>query len=311
MKKTLSLLLCLILAVSPTLNQAQEQPITPTVAVSITPFYALVAAVMQGIATPHLLIKPGASPHQYALKSSDIQHLKEADLIFWGGGQLETFLVKPLRIVLQKKTPPLIIELAKTPDLLLLPLRSTPEWEPHTHDHPGGLDADVDMHFWLDPQNGIILTNYIVLNLIKIDPNHAEQYQQNGEILTQRLKKLDADIQAKLKPIHSIPFVVFHDAYQYFERRYDLNAVGAITLHPELPPSAKRVKIIREAIIKSHAQCVFTEPQFEPKLVHNIVKDLNIRVDELDPEGQAALANPNGYFELLDNLSQHFQRCLS
>jgi zinc transport system substrate-binding protein len=279
---------------------------SPRVVVSITPFYALVAAVMQTVGTPELLVKPGSSPHEYALRPSDMQKLINADVIFWGGPALETFLVKPLNNLPQTKT---LIQFDKTSGLLLLPLRHSAAWDPDEHKHEH--DSNKDMHFWLDPNNAIILTNAIIDSLIKIDPKHTPIYKKNGAQLKKHLKKLDRDITAELKTVKTIPYIVFHDAYQYFEHRYGLTGIGSITLNPEIPPSAKRLNTIRTTIEKSKAVCVFREPQFQPKLVDSIVEDLGVKTGELDPVGQAAQNNPTGYFTLLENLSHAMKQCLT
>lgn len=279
----------------------------PKVMVSITPFYALVAAVMEGAGTPELLVKPGSSPHEYALRPSDMQRLIDADLIFWGGPTLETFLIKPLSNINETK---MIVEFDKSPGLLLLPTRHSAAWDPDEHLHKHEYNSNQDMHFWLDPNNAIILTDAIINSLVKIDPNHANIYIKNGKHLKQRLKKLDGDIAAELKTVKTIPYIVFHDAYQYFEHRYGLKGVGSITLNPEVPPSAKRLNTIRMTIEKSKAICVFREPQFQPKLVDNIVEDLGVKTGELDPVGQASQNNPEGYFTLLENLAHTITKCL-
>lgn len=291
----------------------------PSVVVSITPFYALVAAIMAGVGTPKLLVKPGASPHEYALRPSDILLLQDAELIFWGGPQLETFLVKPLNTLNAHSETHHIVELDNAPGLLLLPIRHSAAWDPHEHEHGNGhthevLDNDKsnqDMHFWLNPNNAILLTDMIVHHLAIIDPQHTNTYKKNGTELKQRLKKLDAHIATELATVKEIPYIVFHDAYQYFEQRYGLKGVGSITLNPEIPPSAKRLNMIRTTIEKSKAQCVFREPQFQPKLVDSIVVDLGVKTGELDPIGQASQNNSEGYFTLLENLSHAMKQCLN
>ncbi len=286
-----------------------------TVVASITPFHSLVAAVMKGVGTPKLLIKTGASPHHYSLKPSEIQSLNTASLIFWGGPALETFLIKPLHNI-ERKQKVLIVQLDKTPDLLLLPLRRNIAWEPHDHSHDHHehcsehILSNNDMHFWLDPNNAITLTDSIVYHLSKIDPQHKDIYRKNGEILKIQLKQLDIKIANELKEVKSVPYVVFHDAYQYFDHHYKLNGVGAITLHPEVPPSAQRLSAIRDIIKNTKAHCVFSEPQFSPKLVQSITQDLQIKTGELDPIGERSINDADGYFNLLENLSNSIRSCL-
>jgi len=291
---------------------------SPNVVVSIAPFHSLVAAVMQGVGTPKLLVKTGASPHQYSLRPSEIQSLRKASLIFWAGPQLETFLIKPLQNVVNDQKVH-IVQLEKTPGLLLLSLRRSPAWEAHDHAHDHhihgadnvSLAKDIDMHFWLDPNNAIIMTDSIVLHLSKLDPEHKDIYQRNGENLKGEIRQLDTNIAKTLRSVQFVPYIVFHDAYQYLENRYKLNGVGSITLHPEIPPSAKRLSFIRNIIKNTKARCVFTEPQFSPKLVQTIVQELHVKTGELDPIGQSVIKNDeNGYIKLIHNLAHSIKDCL-
>jgi zinc transport system substrate-binding protein len=288
---------------------------SPSVVVSIPPFYHLVAGVMEGVNTPKLLIKEGASPHDYTLRPSDLQMLKEADVILWAGPELESFLVKPLSTADLKQSV-YIVQLDQLPLLHLLPVRQSPHWEPHDHNHENGHEFNhgashtLDMHFWLAPNNASVLIDAIVKQLSKADTEHATIYQKNGKQLKQQLKTLDIQIKRKLKPVKTVAFIVFHDAYQYFERYYGLKGVGAITLHPELPPSVQRLMIIRDTIKKTQAHCVFTEPQFQPKLVQSILQDTNVNTGILDPLGSISTTHKNGYFELLENLSDSLSHCL-
>lgn len=309
----IALCLCAITALGSSCGASINTP--PQVVTSIMPFYALVASVMQGVGTPKLLVKPGASPHDYALRPSDMLILKDADIIFWGGPQLESFLIKPLDSHDLKKTLK-IIEFDKIPGLLLLPIRHTAAFEPHDHsqDHAHDNSSDhaqnIDMHFWLDPNNALILVDTIEAQLSQADPIHAALYKENSKKFKKQLKTVDSKIKAQLKDIKNIPFIVFHDAYQYFEKQYDLDGVGSITLNPEVPPSAKRLTIIRDTIQKRNAQCVFKEPQFSPKLVHSIIEDTHIRMGQLDPLGTLPKNNENGYFKLLENLADSLKGCL-
>ena len=321
--------LFILLSLSPILR-SEEVKAPPQVVVSITPFYNLVAFIMQGVGTPTLLVKPGASPHEYSLKPSEVKKLINADILFWGDENLETFLVKPLDSLKSTESAPKhIVMLSQTPKLLLLPTRQSPGWEPHEHAHDhDGEESDHDhehdhdhnhshdahgindMHFWLDPNNAILLSDAIAKSLSAIDPLHASIYQKNVENLKQHIKKTDEKIAAQLKSMQGKPFVVFHDAYQYFEKHYGLNGVGSITLHPELPPSIQRLNTIRETIQETHAVCVFSEPQFEPKIVQTITEDLKVKTGELDPLGNPAKPNADGYSELLENLSNSLVKCL-
>lgn len=326
---------------------------SPTIVASIPPFYNLVSAVMKGAGKPKLLVNVGASPHDYALRPSNVQALKEADIIFWAGPALETFLTNPLNS-LELKPGAKVVALVNVPGLKLLPVREGKFWEEHSHnhdhdhqhknkhehknehqhdkerehdqehqhdhkqdnghehehEHESHSHSNIDMHFWLDPDNAQILIDNIVQQLSAIDNNHADLYKQNGLKMKQELKILDKKLKKKLAPVKDIPFIVFHDAYQYFERHYGLTGVGSITIHPEIPPSAQRLLSIRETIQTTNAHCVFTEPQFQPKLVESIISDTGVKTGQLDPLGQLSENNRNGYFELLENLADALTNCL-
>ncbi len=296
----------------------------PRIVVSVNPFYGLVASVMQGVAKPSLLVKIGASPHEYTLKPSQMQQLQSATLIFWGGPALESFLIKPLA---QQKTKTVAFD--QVLGLETLALRSSMIWDsqkteiqeassqkapeashPHHghHHHHDLAHGTIDMHFWLDPHNAIVITKAIVRSLSSVDPEHQKQYQINGEVLIQRLKSLDLKLQDHLKAVQTRAYVVFHDAYQYFETRYHLKGAGSISLHPELPPSAKRLKTIRDIIEQQKVVCLFSEPQFSPALVYNLAKELPIKTGVLDPIGTDP--SPEGYFTLMNQLSTAFTDCL-
>jgi len=285
--------------------------VVPRVVVSINPFYGLVASVMQGVAKPSLLLKIGASPHEYTLKPSEIRQLEAATLIFWGGPALESFLIKPLA---QQQAS--IVAFDQVPGLHTLPLRTSMIWESqdedakasghHHHHHAHG---NIDMHFWLDPRNAIEMTKAIVRQLSLVDPEHQSQYQANGVVLIARLNGLDLKLRKKLQSIHAMPFVVFHDAYQYFEKHYHLQGAGSISLHPELPPSVKRLSTIRSIIAQQKVRCLFSEPQFSPALVHSIADDLPLKTGILDPIGIDP--SPEGYFTLMENLSEALTGCLA
>ncbi len=297
----------------------------PNVVVSIPPFHALVTAVMENVGEPILLLKKGASPHHYNLRPSEVKMLQQADLIFWGGPALETFLVKPLQS-LSSSTK--VIELEKTEKLLLLPPRRTAAFNSarghdhnpdhtHEHNHEGhsccGHDhgpSAKDMHFWLDPNNAKIILGAIVENLSQIDPAHQAQYCSNAKKFIAKLDALDRELKIKLKPIQKMPYVVFHDAYQYFEHHYDLNDVGSISVHPELPISLQRLYEIREQIKKTKAICVFREPQFKPQMVESLSQDTGAKIGELDPLGQSHSKDGSDYLHLLENIANSLRGCL-
>lgn len=311
----------------------------PDVIVSIKPVHSLAAGVMDGIGEPSLLIKGGASPHTYTLKPSDAEALQNADVVFWIGDEMETFLEKPLE-ALPKQAE--VIALSQAEGVVLLPSREGGEWEAHEHHHADpeeehGHAADHDhdhnhadkhdhdhatehadehahgehdMHIWLDPRNATAIVARMVEVLSEVDPENAPRYRTNGKAVKSRLAKLDSSIDRQLDPVKAIPFVVFHDAYQNFDHRYGLNAAGSITIDPDRKPSAQRIFNIRTKILDSGAVCVFSEPQFEPDLVATVIEGTDARTGSLDPLGADLPPGPDAYFMLMGNLATDLRSCL-
>ncbi len=289
---------------------------TPKVVASIKPVHALVAAVMQGVGEPALIVRGAASPHTYALRPSDAHALADADLVFWIGPELEGFLAKPLEATATKATA---VELMEAPGVMLLDAREGGAWDPHDHGHDHGAHEhghdkgheEVNTHVWLDPDNARAMVAAIADALEAKDAAHADAYRANAERTARGLAALDAELKATLAPVQGKPFVVFHDAYQYFEAHYGLNGVGAITVNPERRPSAKRLSDIRAKITSLGAVCVFAEPQFEPALVDTIVQGTKARKGVLDPEGAGLADGPDLYPTLLRNIAASLKGCLA
>ena len=300
------------------------------VVASIKPVHSLVAGVMEGIGEPALLVKGTGSEHSYSLRPSEARALEQAQVVFWVGETMETFLTKPLRALAGDAK---VVELWQAPGLTLLATREGGMWQGHehegehveehegdehaeTHDPEGAhTDADhahgeTDMHVWLDPGNAKVLAGAIAAALSEADPENAPIYQANAARLQQQLDELDRSLEARLATVADRPYVVFHDAYQYFEHRYDVKAVGAIAINPTLRPSAQRLKDIHERLEQLGAACVFAEPQFEPALVDTLTEGTNARKGVLDPLGAALAAGPDQYFQLMNDLAASLLDCL-
>lgn len=174
------------------------------------------------------------------------------------------------------------------------------------HEHEGH-----DMHVWLDPRNAVAMTKAIVAALSAADPAHAATYAANGAAVEARIATLDGRLAAELAPVRGKPFIVFHDAYQYLDERYDLAGVGAITVNPDRAPGAERILQIRGKIADLGAVCVFSEPQFEPRVVTRLVEDTGVRTGVLDPDAAAGhTPGPDLYFELMSDLAGSLVHCL-
>jgi zinc transport system substrate-binding protein len=287
----------------------------PVVVASIKPVHSLVAGVVQGVGEPLLLIPGGASPHEYSLKPSDTRALDEAQAVFWIGPDLERFLVKPLANAQTTRS----VALIDAPGVTILPLREGGAWERHQHGHdePAGHHADHDheasrdAHVWLDPANATAMVRQIVAVLGEVDPAHQAEYARNGAALIERLDQLNQQLTTALAPVKDQPYLVFHDAYHYFEQRYGLNAVGSVVLNPEQRPGAKRVADIQARVRDLKVRCVFSEPQFQPALVETVIAGSDAHRGVLDPLGADLPAGPDAYFQLLQGLTDALRGCLS
>ncbi|HEX6979050.1 MAG TPA: zinc ABC transporter substrate-binding protein [Alphaproteobacteria bacterium] len=292
----------------------------PRVVASIMPVHALVAGVMAGIGAPDLVVRGAGSPHTYVLRPSEARALSEARVVFWIGPIYESFLEKPLAALSDRAR---VVELARAPGVRVLPVRRGGAWETHDHDrdgsddHPhGGHDSpepgeEIDGHLFLDPENAKAIARTAAAVLGEVDPGNAARYRANAEDVIARLDALDGELQAALAPVRARPFVVFHDAYQYFERRYGLNAVGSITVSAERQPGARRLQQLRSKISRLGAVCVFSEPQFAPALVQTVIERTQARTGVLDPLGAAALPGPDAYFAMMRSLGRSLTGCLA
>jgi zinc transport system substrate-binding protein len=299
------------------------------VVATIKPIHALVAGVMAGVAEPKLLIDGAGSPHTFALKPSDARALNAADVVFRVSDVLEPFMIKVLTSL--SKTVR-VVALADASGITLYKMRTGATFEPHSHEHAGsgrsgkkagahshhdhqhGQSAKTaaanDGHIWLDPANARIIVQYVAAVLATEAPEHAARFKDNAEGLSRSLDQLDADLEQTLKPLAGRPYVVFHDAYQYLEQRYGLSPAGAVTISPELAPSAKRLSELRRKISTLEAVCVFAEPQFEPKLVHTVTEGTSARTGTLDYLGASLRPGPDLYFTVMRNLAADLKACL-
>lgn len=348
-----------IVAGAPWSAVAQSSP--PAVVATIAPLHALVSEVMAGTgAAPHLLLRGTSSPHSYTLRPSDAAALQDADIVFWIGEELETFLVGPLdQLAADAVREPLF----DAPGLVRLPIRAGGAFEMHDHDHdhgagdmphdahadaeqdhddhahdehghdedahddhghdePGhndlgdddpGADAhrhgELDAHLWLDPVNAVAMMERVTTVLSNQDPANAAIYRQNMAALVSKYIGLTEEIGAMLDPVTDRPIIVFHDAYQYFERRFGLTVAGSITVNPELPPSAARVAEIRDRIAALGAVCVMAEPQFTAQVIDTVTEGSGAAVGVLDPLGADLDPGPALYEALLRRNAQAVLDC--
>lgn len=341
----------LLLATSLLAYTAVSASAEVNVVASIKPVHSLVAAVMEGVGEPGLIIEGAGSPHNYALKPSQAQMLEKANLVFWIGHELEAFLEKPLETVGANARS---VELIDAHDLVRLGFREGGAFEKHSHgddddhdeaaaaghddhddhgnektaeaghddddhDHENAAEAGheghdhgaFDAHVWLDPMNAKAMVHEIEEALIAADPDNAAKYEANAEAVSAKLDTLIVEVGAELEPVKGKGFIVFHDAYQYFEKRFGVTASGSITVSPEVMPGAERITEIRARVQELGAACVFAEPQFEPKLISTVIEGTQARSGVIDPLGAELENGPDLYFHVIRKMASSIKTCLS
>jgi len=299
-------------------SAATAQTESLNVVATIKPIHSIAAAVMTGVAEPKLLLDGTASPHTFSLKPSDAKALSAARVIFRVSDGLEPFMIKVARS-LPKSVE--VVTLEKVPGLTLYPMRTGGTFEDHDHSegkggkhkhrhsHDDSKNA-TDGHLYLDPANATLIATHMADVLGKAEPASAERFKANAEAFGREMSALRTELDDKTRPLVGRPFIVFHDAYQYFEKRFGLEAAGSVTVSPEVAPSARRLSSLRRKVSELKAVCVFSEPQFEPRLVTTITEKTNARRGVLDPLGVAIPPGPAHYATLLRNLAADLDACL-
>jgi zinc transport system substrate-binding protein len=298
---------------------------TPKVVVTIKPVHALVSRLMEGIGVPRLVVDGSASPHTFTLKPSTARAINDADIFIRVSDSLEPFTRKIVTSLPQSVT---ILTLAGADGVKLLDQRKGGTFEKHVHGHEAGEEAHSDHagehedhddhdedgkdgHLWLDPENAKAIVADVTRVISTRYPEYAEKIQHNAAALDSDLDVLDGELAAELKGSHGKPFIVFHDATQYFENHFGLGAAGSITVSPDVPPSAMRLTEVRRKISSLGAVCVFTEPSFQPNLVAAVTEGTHARSGTLDAEGQMLTPGPDLYFDLMRGLAHNLASCLN
>jgi zinc transport system substrate-binding protein len=295
----------------------------PKVVVTVKPVHALVAGVMAGIGVPKLIVDGTTSPHTFTLKPSGAQAINQADVFIRVSEHLEPFTEK---VVTSLSNRVKVLSLAQSPGVTLLDRRKGDTFEQHEHSgdehgHQNGHGDDAhdpheagetkDSHIWLDPINAKAIVADVANILSETYPENADKFAANAAALNGKIDALAAEIEAELIDIKDKPFIVFHDATQYFERRFGVPAAGSVTVSPDVQPSAKRLTAVRKKIAALGAACVFAEPGFQPKLVAAVTGGTKANTGTLDPEGALLSPGPDLYFVLLRNLAANLKSCLA
>jgi len=309
------------------------------VVTSIKPIHSLASYLMDGVAKPDLIVDGYASPHGFALKPSHAKMLQNADLIFWVGEDLENFLEKPLKSIAKKAEK---IELMEIRGLTKLKFRERNIFEGHDdhghkeddhddhakkeddhddhghddehkedghddHGHEGHAHGEYDPHIWLDPMNAKTILSEMAEHLIENDQKNEAEYKANLKKAHKDLDKLTKKVKSELNK--DFKSIVFHDAYQYFEKRFGINILGAFTVNTDVMPGAEQLAEIREIIEHDKVSCVFSEPQFNPDIIKAVAKDTNVATGVIDPLGATLNPGKDLYFDLIGNMSKSFKGC--
>ena len=297
---------------------------TPKVAVDISPVHSLVSRVMHGVGTPDLIVQAGASPHGYTLRPSEAKALQDAQMVFWMGESLSPWMEGALDTLSSDAT---IITLLERDETILLEFREGALFEEHDHDDHGDEKHDdhgdekhddhgnhedhgsYDPHAWLSPDNARIWLNLIASQLSIVDPENAGTYFANAAAGRLEIEALKAEVNSLLEPVRGKKFIVFHDAYQYFEEAFKISASGAISLGDASKPSPARIAEIQGRIEEESIDCVLSEPQFNKGLVATVMAGSNANTNVIDPLGVGLKPGPNLYNELIRDMTKTLVDC--
>ncbi|MEH6567274.1 MAG: zinc ABC transporter substrate-binding protein ZnuA [Halopseudomonas sp.] len=288
---------------------------------SIKPVQQISAALLAGIDEPAVLLPPGASPHVFALRPSDRRALASAERIYWIGPSLERFLVE----VLHERDS--ARELIHVPGLSL---REFDEAHDHQHEteeahadhadehgdehaHEQGHehdDSNLDPHIWLSPENALTIARWMRDDLAPLYPEQQARLDSNLAAFEQSITALEQSLQQRFAPLSDKPYFVFHDGYDYLEAYLGIAHRGVFSLAHEIQPGARHVNELRQTLSAAAPACVFSEPQFTPRLVRSLTEGLQVKSAQLDPLGSDIKVGPQGYEQQLRELTDTLAGCL-
>ncbi len=287
---------------------------------SIKPLQLIAAAVQDGVGEPDVLLPPGASPHHYALRPSDVRRVRDADLLYWIGPDMEAFLPR----VLESRDKPQVA-VQDLPGMTLRHFGDSHDEHDHDHDehdheHAHGADdlghdhdhrpGSLDAHLWLAADNAKVIAARMAADLTKLDAANAARYAANLRAFEARLDALDGRIRPQLAALQGKPYFVFHEAFDYFEADYGLKHTGVFSVLTEVQPGARHVAAMRERLQQTGPSCVFSEPPLRPRLAETLSAGLPVKLAELDALGGTLPVNATGYEQLLEKLANGLSECL-
>ena len=293
------------------------------VVTSIKPIHSITSYIMDGVGSPDLLVDGYNSPHNFQLKPSHAKMLQNADLVIFVGEGIEEFLEKPLESIAKDAKKFALLEQSGFKKLKFREknifeehddhddhdkkAKKKDDHDDHGHDDHGHGHGEYDPHIWLDPINAKAMIKKITKLLSKMDKENSSTYKSNSKKAIKEIDMMVKEIKSEMNK--DLKFVVFHDAYQYFENRFDISVLGALTLNTDVLPGAEQLSEIREVIEHENVNCIFSEPQFNPDIINAIAMDTNVKTGILDPLGATLEPGKDLYFDLIRNISKSFKGC--
>lgn len=276
----------------------------PKVLASIKPLQLIAQAVTEGVTNADVLLPPGSSPHSYSLKPSDARKLRNADVVFWVGPSMESFLPRMLAGSEDVKAVSMM-------DIQGIRLRSNEEDEQHVHEDDEHHDhGEYDPHIWLSTDNARVIAREMASVLTSVDKANKAQYQENLELFIKSMDQTDVRNELKNKQSGNKPFFVFHNGYGYLQDQYDLKIAGYFTLNPEQQPGARHLVSLQEQLEKAGASCIFREPQFQPAYINRLIEGLSVRIGVLDPLAEDIESGPGSYANFINQLVDNITECI-
>lgn len=274
---------------------------------SVRPLGFIAAAIADGVMPTEVLLPDGASPHDFALRPSDIQRMRTADLVVWVGPEMEAFMTKSVA----QLPPNRQVEIAALPAVKPMLIKGSDDDE-HDHDHDDGdhHHGEYNMHVWLSPEIARETAIVIHNKLVQLLPQKKQQLDANLSHFEESLTKADKNLGSILQPVQGKGYFVFHDAYGYFEKHFGLSPLGHFTINPEIQPGAQRLHLIRTQLVEQKATCVFAEPQFRPAVITAVAQGTKVRMGTLDPLGSGIVLGADSYVNFLSQLTNQYLSCL-
>jgi len=309
MKNTLYAGFMLVLLLLPTYKLAHSAEAKPKLVTTLHPIGLIAAEIIGSSENITVLIQPGNTPHHYQLKPSHVKALNDADLVIWVGNSLEMFMRKPISQLSQKNT---VITLDEISELTRLEYRANALWTDHNHDnHAHDHVSNIDGHLWLSASNAIIIAELIEQRLSSLNPERTTLFQTNLAVFIEKTRQLDQKIQKAMTPYKNTPFLVYHDAFHYFESRYALNSLGTFITEGSQSLSAKRLRSLNKLIETNRIKCIFSDQQYNSSLPKKVAAHTGAKVVTLDPIGSTINVENGGYRRLLETISKNMLSCFS